>query len=157
MKKILVSVQTLGLMALAAAPAFAQNTVTTEKNITVPKLGPVNITDLGYLIGAVMGFLLIVAAIIAFIYLILGGIQWITSGGDKAGLEGARNKITNAIVGLIVVAAAWAIMALVQNFLGFNLFGGQLPIPKAFDTDTAGRCIRYDPNFPTTCLERAAQ
>lgn len=87
------------------------------------------ITDLGKLISAVVGTLLIIAALIAFLYLILGGIQWITSGGDKTGMEAARNKITHAIVGLIIVGAAWAIMTLVQNFLGVNIIGGTLSFP----------------------------
>ncbi|MBI3385909.1 hypothetical protein HY031_02365, partial [Candidatus Gottesmanbacteria bacterium] len=59
-------------------------------------------------------------------------IKWITSGGDKAGMEEARNKITHAIVGLIIVGAAWAIMTLVQNFLGVTIIGGSLQFPQPF-------------------------
>lgn len=128
MKKLLITAQTIGLMALTAVPALAA-----KDTIEVPKVGPVNIGDLGYLIGAIMGILLIIAAIAAFLFLILGGLQWITSGGDKAGLEAARNKITNAIVGLIIVAAAWAVMFLVGRFLGLeNLFQGGLNIPVGY-------------------------
>jgi len=91
------------------------------------------ITDVGELISALVGTLLIIAALVAFIYLILGGIQWITSGGDKAGMEAARNKITHAIVGLIIVGAAWAVMALVQNFLGISIIGNtNLTLPSPF-------------------------
>jgi hypothetical protein len=68
----------------------------------------------------------------AFFFLILGGIQWITSGGDKAGMEAARNKIKHAIVGLIIVGAAWAIMILVQNFLGVTIIGSSFSLPNAF-------------------------
>jgi hypothetical protein len=82
------------------------------------------IKDVGVLISAAVGMLMILAALLAFFFLILGGIQWITSGGDKAGMEAARNKITHAIVGLIIVGAAWAIMTLVQNFLGVSIIGG---------------------------------
>lgn len=90
------------------------------------------IKDLGALISATTGALLIVAAILAFLYLILGGIQWISSGGDKSGMEAARNKITHAIVGLIIVGAAWAIMNLVQNFLGVTIIGGGVTLPQPF-------------------------
>jgi hypothetical protein len=92
----------------------------------------IKIGDLGMLISAVVGTLLIIAALLAFFYLILGGIQWITSGGDKAGMEAARNKITHAIVGLVIVGAAWAIMILVQNFLGISVIGGALTLPKPY-------------------------
>lgn len=92
----------------------------------------IRITDVGQLISALVGTLLIIAALLAFFYLILGGIQWITAGGDKTGMEAARNKITHAIVGLIIVGAAWAIMLLVQNFLGVNIIGNSLTFPTPF-------------------------
>lgn len=92
----------------------------------------IRIENLGSLITALVGTLLIIAALLAFFYLILGGIQWITSGGDKAGMEAARNKITHAVVGLVIVGAAWAIMILVQNFLGVTIIGGTLNFPKPF-------------------------
>lgn len=92
----------------------------------------IQITDFGKLISAAVGTLMIIAALLAFFYLILGGIQWITSGGDKAGMETARNKITHAIVGLIIVGAAWAIMLLVQNFLGIKIIGGVLSFPTPY-------------------------
>lgn len=95
----------------------------------------IKITDIGQLIGAGVGALLIIAALLAFLYLVLGGIQWITSGGDKTGMEAARNKITHAIVGLIIVGAAWAIMILVQSFLGITIVGQgteTVTFPKPF-------------------------
>lgn len=102
-------------------------------DLTIAQPQGVKITDVGQLISAVVGMLLIVAALMAFLFLIMGGIQWITSGGDKAGMEQARNKITHAIVGLIIVGAAWAIMTLVQNFLGVTIIGGSgINIPKPY-------------------------
>ncbi len=92
------------------------------------------ISNLGEIITAAVGLLLIIAAILAFLYLVLGGIQWITSGGDKAAMEAARNKITHAVVGLIVVGAAYAIILLAQGFLGVTIFGGDVNIPTPATT-----------------------
>lgn len=100
---------------------FAQ---TGDPTITIKQPNNIKISDVGALLSAAVGALLIIAALLAFFFLILGGIQWITSGGDKAGMEAARNKITHAIVGLVIVGAAWAIMMLVQNFLGITIIGG---------------------------------
>lgn len=106
---------------------------TPDPVINIPKPDIIKIEKIGELIKAAVGTLLILAALLAFIYLILGGIQWITSGGDKTGMEAARNKITHAIVGLIIVGAAWAIMILVQNFLGIPLLNsGDLKIPTPY-------------------------
>ena len=55
--------------------------------------------------------------------LVIGGVRWITSGGDKAQTESARNQITAAIIGLIVVFAAWAVANLIELFFGVDLFG----------------------------------
>jgi hypothetical protein len=105
---------------------YAQSTLNIGKPPTIA------ITDVGKLISALVGTVLIIAALLAFLYLILGGIKWITSGGDKAGMEEARNKITHAIVGLIIVGAAWAIMTLVQNFLGVQIIGGSINLPQPY-------------------------
>lgn len=106
------------LLALSTSSAFAQQFPT----IYVPKPTGV-ITDLGKLISSIFSALLTIAGLLAFFYLLLGGIQWITSGGDKAGLEAARNKIIHAIVGLIVVFSAWAITLLLQSFLNITILG----------------------------------
>jgi len=103
-----------------------------DATINIPQPSNVKINNIGQLLSAVVGLLLILAALLAFFFLILGGIQWITSGGDKAGMEAARNKITHAIVGLIIVGAAWAVMILVQNFLGVTIIGSSFTLPSAF-------------------------
>ena len=105
-----------------------------ESTSLVVNPGPnFKITDIAMLVSSVANILLIIAAIAAFLFLILGGLQWITSGGDKSGMEQARNKITHAIVGLIIVAAAYAIMLLVSNFLGLSIFEkGGISLPKPY-------------------------
>lgn len=82
---------------------------------------------IGSLISSLIGGFFIAAFILAFMYLLIGGVSWITSGGDKVKLEQARDKITNAIIGLIIVAAAWAVMTLVGQFLGLDLQNITLP------------------------------
>ena len=103
-----------------------------QANLNIGQPPNVKIGNLGTLISALVGTLLIISALLAFFYLILGGIQWITSGGDKAGMEAARNKITHAIVGLVIVGAAWAIMILVQNFLGITIIGENVALPRPY-------------------------
>jgi hypothetical protein len=82
---------------------------------------------IGLLVGNIVGGIMIIGFLLAFFILLSGGISWITAGGDKAQLENARNKIINAIIGLIVVAAVWAVMALIAPFLGLTF--PDLPIP----------------------------
>jgi uncharacterized membrane protein YjgN (DUF898 family) len=77
-------------------------------------------TDMGTLINAVLSFVMLLAALLVLFYLIWGGIEWITSGGDKGKTESARNKITAAVIGIIILAAAFAILQLVLTFLGLG-------------------------------------
>jgi len=84
-------------------------------------------TVIGSLISNIVGLLFMFAFLLTLLYLLMGGLQWITAGGDKTQLESARNKITNAIVGLIIVAAAYAIFTLVGQFLGLDVAKLQIP------------------------------
>ena len=106
----------LGLATLmTSAPAFLAQARSGRTNVAPP---PSFFTDIGQLINRALNFILVFAALLVFAYLIWGGIEWITSGGDKSKTESARNRITAAIIGLIVLAASWAILMLVLNFLG---------------------------------------
>ena len=80
------------------------------------------------IVSAFLRIMLVAAALIFFFFLVWGGIEWILSGGDKTNTEKARNRITHALVGLVVVFAAWAIAQLVGTFFGINIF--QLTIPQ---------------------------
>lgn len=111
---------------------FIMQKVFAQASINVPQPTGIKITDIGMLISAVVSAILVIAAVLAFLYLVLGGIQWITSGGDKAGMEAARNKITHAIVGLVIVAASYAIMILVSNFLGISFLNNSINIGTPF-------------------------
>lgn len=66
-------------------------------------------------------FIFIIAILLALLFLIFGGFKWITSGGDKAGIEGARKTITYSIIGLIIVFLSYFIVNIIGNFFGVNL------------------------------------
>jgi threonine/homoserine/homoserine lactone efflux protein len=70
----------------------------------------------------------VLAVIIALLYLLYGGIKWVTSGGDKTQVENARNHITAAVTGLIIVFLAIFVITIVLSFFGLNV--SQLVLPK---------------------------
>jgi hypothetical protein len=90
-------------------------------------LGGITIPNL---ISAFILIALIAAALIFFFMLIIGGIKYITSGGDKGKAETARGMITAALIGLVIVFSAWAIVQLIQAFFGVSIF--TLNIPNAY-------------------------
>lgn len=85
-------------------------------------LGNINTLTIPDLVSGFIRILVIVAAVIFFFWLVLGGIKWIMSGGDKTKTEEARNQITAALIGLVIVFSAWAIAQLINVLFGVNLF-----------------------------------
>lgn len=65
---------------------------------------------------------IIMGGILVFFYLILGGFEYLTSGGDKAKTEEAQKKITSAIVGLGILVTAYVIYKIVLQFFGLTEF-----------------------------------
>lgn len=65
--------------------------------------------------------LFVVITITSLIFFIWGGIQWITSGGDKTKIEAARKRIVYAVIGLIIAFSSYFIISLVGNFFGVKL------------------------------------
>lgn len=86
-----------------------------------------NVPSMETLIAFAVKALFIVAGLLAFLYLILGGIKWITSGGNKEDVTKARDQIQAAIIGLIIVFGVVAIIAMMERILGVGL-GVTMPI-----------------------------
>lgn len=70
---------------------------------------------------------LIVGALVFFFVLLVGAIQWMTSGGDKAAVEAARGRIANAVIGIVILFALFVILSVVGDFFGLSLTGFNLP------------------------------
>lgn len=70
------------------------------------------------IIQVALSLLFVLAGVLAIIFIIVGGIQWITSGGDKQKIQQARLRITFAVVGLIVTFLAFFIIKIVFGLLG---------------------------------------
>lgn len=77
-------------------------------------------SDLGGYINSVLSLVIVACLLIVFLYFILAGFQWITSGGDKGKTEEARNKIVHASIGILIVSASFALVTFVAYVLGFQ-------------------------------------
>jgi hypothetical protein len=102
--------------------------------IFIPKGFILNVSDL---INLLLRIVLVISAILVFMFLIWGAMQWITSGGEKSKTEAARNRMVSAIIGLIIVVTSFAIMTLIVRILGFNSFNDVLLLLERNDSPTA--------------------
>ena len=69
----------------------------------------------------ILGFLTAIAGLFFLFQIVTAGIAWIGSGGDKNNLEAARNKMMNAIIGLVVVVSAWVLVGVIGQFVGLDI------------------------------------
>ncbi len=86
-----------------------------------PTDGIATIQNLECIFGNVIKFALGFAGIILFILLIVGGMKYITSGGDPKAAEGAQKTITYAIGGLILILLSFLILRLISTITGVDV------------------------------------
>ena len=111
------------------AVIFAAETITIER----PKVGGANAgpTTINSFINNLVSLAFIVAVILVFFFLVFGGIKWIISGGDQKKTEEARNMITAAIVGLAIVALAFALVKVLESFFNIAILERGLTLPSS--------------------------
>ena len=83
--------------------------------------------DAPALVTTALNLALVFGTLVSFFFLIWGAVQWISSGGDKEGLEKAKKKVTGALVGLVILFSVFAIGSIAQTVFDVNIF--QLCIP----------------------------
>ena len=81
-------------------------------------------TNLGDILSTGIQIALLIAGLLVFAFLIIAGIQFISSGGDKTQAQSAKDKITSAILGLIIVVSAYAIALIIEKVFGIGIVSG---------------------------------
>jgi hypothetical protein len=56
-----------------------------------------------------------VGGVFAVVVIIIAGWQYVTSGGEAAKIQGAKNALIYAVVGLVVIASASIIIRIVLS------------------------------------------
>jgi hypothetical protein len=85
------------------------------------------IQDMAKLIQTGAGAVFTIGGIAVLYFLLMGGFTWVTAGGDKGNVEKARSMITNAIIGIIILASVFAVYRLIITKLAvpnISVMGG---------------------------------
>lgn len=110
MKKIIFPLTILSaIIALQAGPALAAG---------IEFGNPLNASDLSAVLTNIMAYLRNIAGSIALIFIILGGIMYMVSAGDKERMEKAKNTLIYALAGFAIVVAASTFTSEIQTALG---------------------------------------
>ena len=120
MKKFLTSFLITSYLFLSATPAYAQVELGTIKGTGGFQTGDYKL--LSQFISTIIGVITVVAGLAFLLYFAIGGLKWITSSGEKAKAEEAKTELTQAAVGLIVVAVSYFIAGIVGGVVGIDIF-----------------------------------
>jgi hypothetical protein len=108
------------VMCLLLIPVFvlaALPTVTVQ-----PGDGGVDLREIEDIIRTVANFLMIVAVIIAVIYIIWGGITYMAAGADETKASSAKTRIKNGVIGAAVVLGVGVILQTLAGIISRSFF-----------------------------------
>jgi len=116
-KKYLFLSSLLFLLGLGVSVNFAS----AQNSATVGSLeftNPLVCTTVSCVVGAILNTLLNVVALIAIVFIVIGGIMYMTAGGNEKTVERAKATITGAVVGFAIAIAAPTFLKQIKETLG---------------------------------------
>lgn len=81
------------------------------------------------LITRIVSWILYIAGALAFIYLVVSGISYITAGGNAEQAKKGQQGIINAVIGIIIVTLSFVIL---QATVGIASKDAPAPDPNAY-------------------------
>lgn len=78
-------------------------------------------TQLGNILSTIVTTLTVVGGLAFVVFFTLGGLKWLTAGGDKTKVEEAKTQMTQGVIGLVAIVAGIFIVGLVGGILGIDI------------------------------------
>jgi TRAP-type C4-dicarboxylate transport system permease small subunit len=82
---------------------------------------------LAFYIAALWKTVVTVGGLAFIIYLVWGGIEYLTSGGDKTKITDATTKITSSVIGIAILVASYSITLFIQGVFKINILNPIFP------------------------------
>lgn len=79
--------------------------------------------SVGDVVFALIPYVFVLGGVLLLFYIVMAGYTMLTSGGDPKALQQARGKLTNALVGFLIVFSAYWIVQAMGTVLGLPQFG----------------------------------
>lgn len=122
MVKVLVALLVVFFLLLSASYAFAGVT----SGIDDP-LAPAGFGSLGEVITLALPIVFGLVALLTVVVFSVGALRFMASRGDAKAAEGARNTMTGAVIGFVIVLGAASVSGVFQAIFGTGLFGTPFP------------------------------
>ncbi len=82
---------------------------------------PALLSDLPTYFGNVLGAMIPLIGLLAFVMILVGGFKILTSAGDPKGIAGGKQTITLAVAGIALAIISWLVLVLIKNITGVNV------------------------------------
>jgi len=107
-KKIVIQICLLPLL-IASFPQFV---------LAQAPAPPNSLSDLANVLATIIKSVTAIAVLLSFIMILIGGFQFLFSGGDQKAVEKARNTLTWALIGIVILILIWFVLLAVFNITG---------------------------------------
>lgn len=91
---------------------------------------PLTSTELVF--SQIIGFITLLGGLIFIVMFLNGAFKWISGGEDAAKIQKARDLMVQAVIGLIVMVAGYAIIGLVGAIVGLDILNPAQNIRTVF-------------------------
>ena len=85
--------------------------------------GGLTLSEVERLINQIASFLIVIGVVIAVIFIIWGGIRYMSAGGDTKKADEAKTMIINGIIGAAVVLGVGVILSTLSGLISRSFFG----------------------------------
>lgn len=117
---------------LAGAFLLAPDLALAQPNLNNLKVNVIESGNLLTLVGRLIQQFLLIIGILAFLYLLWAGFNYVTAGGDDGKVKQARQTIVNVVIGIIIITFSYVLVLFVIQF--FSSSTVPTPAPTAEPT-----------------------
>jgi hypothetical protein len=75
------------------------------------------------LINPLLNYVFIIAGLLLFGYLLLGGFELLTSAGEPEKIKSAQGKLTSALIGFLVIFVSYWLIQILETIFGITILG----------------------------------
>ncbi|MEV6694901.1 pilin [Micromonospora sp. NPDC051196] len=79
---------------------------------------PLAVNSINQVIANITGWIMGIIALVATMFLVIGGLRYMAAGGDPAQIEQAKGNFKSALVGYALAVLAPVILQVLQGILG---------------------------------------
>ena len=94
-----------------AFPSYSPEKIDIKADLTI-----------GEIISKIIPYIYVLAGLVLFGMLLMGGFSYLTSAGDPEKMKAAQGKITHAVVGFLIIFLAYWLAQLLETIFGIRIF-----------------------------------